>query len=198
MRKLLLLCLLANLFTQLAAQQGADKNLARVKKVNGIEAYILCEPLRPYEVVVDAGTGLKAESLLTGGLVNKSIAGRVEQFVRNIMKQNAKVDAVIYSAGKRIVGVIFTDDGNNKDAGIARVSKMMGYPVFVMNEPLVDYSVLNNRSGGVKWKSLVTAGVVNNSIEEDVQEMVKKLQNRAADAMLFEGGKEGMTIMFKN
>lgn len=198
MRKLLLLCLLANLFTQLAAQQGTDKNLARVKKVNGIEAYILCEPLRPYEVVVDAGTGLKAESLLTGGLVNKSIAGRVEQFVRNIMKQNAKVDAVIYSAGKRIVGVIFTDDGNNKDAGIARVSKMMGYPVFVMNEPLVDYSVLNNRSGGVKWKSLVTAGVVNNSIEEDVQEMVKKLQNRAADAMLFEGGKEGMTIMFKN
>ena len=38
---------------------------------------------------------------------------------------------------------------------------------------------------------------MNNSIEEDVQVMVKKLQNRAADAMLFEGGKDGMTIMFK-
>lgn len=174
-----------------------DKNVARVKRVNGVEAYILCEPLRPYEVVVDAGTGIKAESLLTAGLVNKSIAGRVEQFVRNIMKQNAKVDAVIYSAGKRMVGVIFTDD-NQQYAGLGRVSKIMGYPVFVMNEPLVDYSVLNNKSGGIKWKSLVTAGVVNNSIEEDVQEMVKKLQNRAADAMIFEGGKEGMTIMYKN
>jgi hypothetical protein len=198
MKKLLMFCLFANMFIQLAAQNGGDKNLARVKKVNGVEAYILCEPLRPYEVVVDAGTGLKAESLLTAGLVNKSIAGRVEQFVRNIMKQNAKVDAVIYSAGKRMVGIVFTDDGNKKDAGIGRVSKVMGYPVFIMSEPLIDYSVLNNKSSGVKWKSLVTAGVVNNSIEEDVQEMVKKLQNRSADAMLFEGGKEGMTIMFKD
>jgi hypothetical protein len=198
MRKVIALCLLAITFMFAAAQKPAETNLARVKRVNGIEAYILCEPVRPYEVVVDAGTGLKAESLLTGGLVNKSIAGRVEQFVRNIMKQNAKVDAVVYSAGKRIVGVIFTDGEKTKDVGIARVSRIMGYPVFVMNEPLVDYAVLNNKSGGIKWKSLVTAGVVNNSIEEDVQEMVKKLQNRAADAMVFEGGKEGMTIMFKN
>ncbi len=198
MRKLMLCCLLIGTMLQVVAQKTTDKNIARVKRVNGIEAYILCEPLRPYEVVVDAGTGLKAESLLTGGLINKSISGRVEQFVRNIMKQNAKVDAVIYSAGKRIVGVIFTDEGNKKDEGLARVSKIMGYPVFVMNEPLVDYAVLNNKSGGIKWKSLVTAGVVNNSIEEDVQAMVKKMQNRAADGMLFEGGKEGMTIMFKN
>jgi hypothetical protein len=111
MRKLFAFCLLASTFMQAAAQTTSEASLARVKKVNGIETYILCEPLRPYEVVVDAGTGLKAESLLTGGLVNKSIAGRVEQFVRNIMKQNAKVDAVVYSAGKRIVGVIFTDGG---------------------------------------------------------------------------------------
>jgi hypothetical protein len=155
-----------------------------------VEAYILCEPLRPYEVVVDAGTGFKAESLLTGGLVNKCIAGRVEQFVRNIMKQNAHIDAVIYSAGKRIVGVVFTDAGNNKEEGIARVSRIMGYHVFVMNEPLIDYSVLNNKSGGIKWKSLVTAGVVNNSIEEDVQEMVKKLQNRAQTPCFLKGVKK--------
>ncbi|MBD0366042.1 MAG: hypothetical protein ICV53_08060, partial [Flavisolibacter sp.] len=136
-----------------------------------------------------AGTGRKAESLLTGGIINKSISGRVEQFVHNVTKQNAKVDAVIYSAGKRIVGVIFTDKSNSKEAGLARVSKVMGYPVFVMNEPVTDYKILNNQNGGVKWKSLLTAGVVNNSIEEDIQAMVKKLQSRAADAMLFDGGK---------
>ncbi|MGZ5246274.1 MAG: hypothetical protein ACXWV5_04375 [Flavitalea sp.] len=198
MRRWILCCLLMGTMLPVIAQKAADKNLARVKKVNGVEAYILCEPVRPYEVVVDAGTGFKAESLLTGGIINKSISGRVEQFVRNIMKQNAKIDAVIYSAGKRIVGIVFTDEGNKTDEGMARVSRIMGYHVFVMNEPVIDYSVLNNRGGGIKWKSLVTAGVMNNSIEEDVQEMVKKLQNRAADAMLFEGGKEGMTIMFKN
>ena len=196
MRKILTLCLLATVLLSAAPPRDDDKNLARVKRVNGLEAYILCEPLRPYEVVVDAGTGIKAESLLTGGIINKSISGRVEQFVRNITKQNAKVDAVIYSAGKRIVGVIFTDKGSSKDAGLGRVSKVMGYPVFVMNEPVADYKVLTSQAGGVKWKSLLTAGVVNNSIEEDVQVMVKKLQSRAADAMMFEGGKDGSAIMF--
>lgn len=70
----------------------------------------------------------------------------------------------------------------------------MGYHTFVMNEPLANYEVINSKGGGVKWKSLVTGGVVNNSIEEDVQVMVKKLQNHAADGMLFDGGKDGMAI----
>lgn len=196
MRKFLVVCLLASVVFTSSTPKEEDKNMARVRRVNGVEAYILCEPVRAYEVVVDAGTGLKAESLLTGGLVNKSISGRVEQFVRNIMKQNAKIDAVVYSAGKRIVGVMFTDT-DKKNSGLGRVSRVMGYPVFVMNEPLQSYQVINNKNGGVKWKSLVTAGVVNNSIEEDVQQMVKKLQNRAADGMLFDGGKDASAIMFE-
>jgi len=194
MKKIITCCLLA--CTVFIAGAQKDTDIAKVKKVNGIEAYILCEPIRPYEVLVDAGTGVKAESLLTGGLINKSISGKVEQFVRKIQKENAKIDAIIYSTGKRIVGVRFIDSSGGQNDGLAKVSKIMGYKVFVMNEPLVDYEVLNNKGGGIKWKSLVTAGLVNNSIEEDVQAMVKKLQNRAADAMMFEGGKEGMTIMF--
>lgn len=195
MKKILALCLLASTVLSAYAPQKEDQTLARVRKVNGVEAYVLCEPVRAYEVIVDAGSGLKAESLLTGGLINKSIAGRVEQFVRNIMKQNARIDAVVYTAGKRITGIKFTDD-DTKNAGIGRVNRVMGYHTFVMNEPLADYDVINSKGGGIKWKSLVTAGVVNNSIEEDVQAMVKKLQNRAADGMLFDGGKEGMAIKF--
>ena len=197
MRKIFASCLLALVVLTSSAPgpNEEDKSLARVRKVNGIEAYVLCEPVRAYEVVVDAGTGLKAESLLTGGIVNKSISARVEQFVRNIMKQNAKVDAVVYSAGKRIVGIKFTDEDKTNTA-IGRVSKVMGYPVFVMNEPLTSYEVINNKGGGIKWKSLVTGGIVNNSIEEDVQVMVKKMQNRAADAMLFDGGKDASAITF--
>lgn len=70
--------------------QKDDDMLARVRKVNGVEAYILCEPLRDYDVLVDAGTGLKAESALTGGLINKSISDRVEQFIRKVTKENGK------------------------------------------------------------------------------------------------------------
>ncbi|MGN6246768.1 MAG: hypothetical protein ACTHNG_00345 [Ginsengibacter sp.] len=177
--------------------QNQDKLLARVRRIDGVEAYILCEPVRDYTTLVDAGTGLKAESLLTGGIVNKSIADRVEQFIRKITKQNARVDAVIYSAGKRIVGVQFTDQATPQTKEIARVSKVNGYPVFVMCEPLTNYSVINSIGSGIKWKSLFTAGLVNNSIEDDVDQMVKKLQSRAADGMLFDGGKGGSAIMFK-
>ena len=186
----------ALIFTVTTFAQKGDDMLARVRKVNGVEAYILCEPLRDYTVLVDAGTGLKAESMLTGGLINKSISDRVEQFIRKVTKENGKVDAVIYSAGKRIIGVTFKDNGTEKTKGIARVSKVGGFPVFVMNEPLTNYSIVNSKGGGIKWKSLLTAGIVNNSIEDDVEAMVKKIQNRAADAVLFDGGKSASAIMF--
>ena len=197
MRKFISVLALLCAFVSVQAQHSSD-HLAKVRRINGVEAYILCEPLREYEVVVDAGTGIKAESLLTGGLVNKSISGRVEQFIRKVTKENAKVDAVIYSTGKRIVGVIWTDKGSKSTNGVGKVSKVLGYPVYVMNEPVKDYEMLNSKGGGVKWKSLLTAGVVNNSIEEDVEIMVKKLQSRAADAMMFEGGKEAMAIKYKD
>lgn len=192
----ILLFLLGSIFF-LQAQKDANRDLARVRKISGVEAYVFCEPVRPYKVVVDAGTGIKAESLLTGGLVNKTISGRMEQFVRNVMKQNAKIDAVLYSSGKRIAGIIFTDEGSSATNGIGRISKVMGYPVFVMNEPLDNYQVVNSRGGGIKWKSLVTAGVINNSIEEDIEQMVKKMQSRAADAILIDGGRDASAIMFK-
>ena len=61
----------------------------------------------------------------------------------------------------------------------------------------MNYTVVNSKNGGIKWKSLLTAGIVNNSIEDDVQAMVKKLQTRASDAMMFDGGKDASVIMFK-
>ena len=197
MKKVLLVITLALLTASISYAQNKE-SLAKVRRINGVEAYILCEPLRDYEVVVDAGSGLKAESLLTGGVVNKTISDRVEQFIRRVTKENARVDAVIYSAGKRIVGVQFKDEGTEKTRGMATVSKVMGYPVFVMNEPVMDYNALGTKAGGIKVKSLVTGGIMNNSIEEDVQQMVKKTQNRAADGILFEGGRDATAIQFRS
>lgn len=194
--KTIYLTVMAIVFSAGTFAQKSDDMLARIRKVNGVEAYILCEPLREYTVLVDAGTGLKAESAFTGGLVNKSISERVEQFVRKVTKENGKVDAVVYSAGKRIIGVSFNDQGTAATKGVGRVSKVGGYPVFVMNEPITDYKVVTSKGGGVKWKSLLTAGIVNNSIEDDVEAMVKKLQARSADGILFDGGKSASAITF--
>lgn len=194
--KSICLALTALIVTINTFAQKTDDMLARVRKINGVEAYILAEPLRDYNVLVDVGTGLKAESMLTGGLVNKSISDRVEQFVRRVTKENGKVDAVIYSSGKRIIGVSFKDNGTPETKGIGRVTKVGGYPAFVMNEPIANYTVVNSKGGGIKWKSMLTGGVINNSIEEDVEQMVKKLQVRSADGVLFDGGKGGSAIMF--
>ena len=122
----------------------------------------------------------------------------MEQFVRRVTKENGKIDAVVYSTGKRIVGVQWKDEATPDTKGIGRVSKVAGYPVYVMNEPIVNYSVVNSKGGGIKWKSVLTAGVVNNSIEDDVEAMVKKIQTRAADGILFDGGKSASAIMFDN
>lgn len=178
--------------------QGNEVELGRVKKVNGIETYIMCEPLRDYEVLVDVATGVKAESVITGGLVNKSISGRVEQFVNRAKKENANVEAIVYTSGKRVVGVKFKDVGTEQNKSIARPSKMKGRPVFVMCEPLKSYTSLQSKGGGVKWKSAMTAGLINNSIEEDVEKIVGKLEGeKDVDAFYFDGTKEGEGISFK-
>jgi len=170
---------------------------AKVRKVNGVEVYIMAEPLRKYETVVDVGTGAKAESLLTGGLVNKSISGRVEQFIKRAKKENENFDAIIYSAGKRITTVRFTDAGNAKTIGIAKVNMMRGMPIFVMSEPIKDYEVLRSEGGGIKWKSALTAGIVNNSIEEDIEKIVNKLDGvKNVQAFYLDGSKEGQAIRF--
>ena len=176
----------------------AQNDLARVKKVNGVEVYIMCEPLREYETVVDVGTGLKAESLITGGLVNKSISGRVEQYINRAKKENAAIDAIVYTSGKRVVGVKFKGTATEQNKGIGRASKMKGSPVFVMCEPLTAYQVLQSKGGGIKWKSAFTGGLVNNSIEEDVEKIVNKLDGvKGVEAFYFDGTKEGEAIGFK-
>lgn len=177
--------------------QTDETELARVKRMNGVEIYIMCEPLREYEVVVDINTGAKAESILTGGLINKSISGRVEQFINRAKKENENFDAIVYTSGKRIVGVKFKDSGTEQNIGIGKVFKMKGHPVFVMCEPFKSYVILKSKGGGIKWKSAFTVGLVNNSIEEDVNKIVKKLEDvKNVDAFLFDGTKEGEAISF--
>lgn len=180
------------------ANAQTEKDLAKVGKMNGVETYIMCEPLREYESVVDVNTGIKAESVLTGGLVNKSISGRVEQFINRVKKENANIDAIIYTSGKRIIGVKFKDAGTEKTIGIAKVVKIKGNPVFVMCEPISSYEVLKTKGGGIKWKSAFTAGLVNNSIEEDVEKIVDKLDGvKNVQGFLFDGTKEGQAIGFR-
>ncbi|MEM9984998.1 MAG: hypothetical protein AAF804_07860, partial [Bacteroidota bacterium] len=180
MRKQFIVLLLLSIIGAVTCLGQADEGLARVYKINGKEAYILSEPLRSYEVVFDVGTGLKAASILTAGLVNEGVSAKAAQFVRKIQEeaeaQGIEYDAVIYASGKSAAAITFTDD-NKDQAGLARVKEIDGVEIYIQSEPLKEYEILTTSRGGIKAKSYLTAGLVNNSIEQDVAQFVRKLTN---------------------
>lgn len=191
--------------------QADQSDLARVKKMNGIEVYVMAEPLIDYEVAFDLGgltdlkSNIKAKSLLTGGLVTENVSDKLNQLVNRANEKASKnhheIDAVIYSNAKTAVAVRFTTEGTPETQGISRVSKLKGKRVFVYSEPLLDYDVINEKKGKAqKGTSLVTAGLVNSSIEEDIQKLVDKLTKDATkkghriDGIIYSSGKSGIGI----
>lgn len=179
-----------------------QEGLAKVQRLDGVEAYILSEPLREYETVTSVTTGVKAESILTGGLINESISDKVLQFIRRARKQGASFDAVMYSGGKNLVTIRFTDISSKTNKGIGKVRKLENVDVYVLAEPLSDYETIissGQNLSNVKWKSLLTGGIVNNSIEEDLSGMIKNMRGSGVtmDGMIYTGGKSGMSFRYK-
>ena len=187
------------LITIFAFKAEDEEGLARVSKIQGIEIYMLSEPVRDYEVISDVSNGINASSAITGGMVNESIADKAAKFVRRAMKENSRIDAVVYSSGKRVVGIRFKDAATPETKGIGRVKKINGLDTFVLSEPLQDYEVLTSKGGGIKWKSYVTGGLINNSIEEDIEKMVKKIQGNgtSVDGVIYSAGKSASGFRYR-
>lgn len=199
MKKISTFLLALSLLISLGFTKGEEEGLARVNKLQGIEIYMLSEPVRDYEVISDVSTGINTTSAITGGMVNESIADKASNFVRKAMKQNSRIDAVVYSSGKRIVGIRFTDSPSPATKGIGRVKKINGYDTYVLAEPLQDYEVLTSKGGGIKWKSYITGGLINNSIEEDIERMVKKIQGNGTsiDGIIYSAGKTASGFRYR-
>ncbi|MDO1451141.1 hypothetical protein Q0590_33010 [Rhodocytophaga aerolata] len=187
----------------------STKGLARVTKMQGYEVYALCEPLREYEVVFDVTTGAKASSMLTGGVVNEGISDKLSQFVNRAMKEakekNQTFDAILYSGGKKVVAIKFKEAGNEKTKGIAKVNKLEGLEVYVMSEPMEDYETIIDVNTGLKAKSYLSGGLVNNSIEEDMAQYVRRTIREAEEAkkekpeaVVYTGGKRAIGVKLKS
>lgn len=207
MQKLIFIVLFVFAIHQAAFSQKSTKGMARVSKMQGIEVYALCEPVREYEEAFDVITGAKAASLLTGGLINEGVSEKLSQFVSRAKKEadkrDLKIDAIIYSDGKKVIAVKFKGTATEANKGIAKVSKLEGTEVYVMNEPLRDYESTVDVTTGVKAKSYVTGGIVNNSIEEDMAQYVRRALKEAeetdkkVDAVVYSGGKRAIGVTFK-
>jgi hypothetical protein len=73
----------------------------------------------------------------------------------------------------------------------------------VFSEPIAEYEVVSKKGGGFKMKSLVTGGLVNNSIEEDLKQFVTRIQKDCEDdhlqldGVIYTTGKSAVGIKLK-
>ncbi|WP_457611308.1 hypothetical protein [Lutibacter sp.] len=196
MRKIILI--VALLVTTIAISQRK----AKVHNVNGIEVYILAEPVRNYEIVNTAKNSIKWGSYITGGLINQSISTKVSKFIKTLLKdytqEGITFDAILYTSGKNMTAIRFTEEATTNNKGIATVHKLNGIPFYVMSEPVEEYKYIGTIGKGIKWKSLVTAGILNNSIEEDLVKFAKKVENKfrkgKINAIVYSNGKKAISI----
>lgn len=188
----------------LVAMNCFAQQKSKVQKVNGIEVYLLAEPIREYETLKSGGKGIQWGSAITGGLINESIATKVTKYIKKLAKEykdkNIEFDAIIYSNGKQMTAIKFTDEKTDENDRIAIVQKIEGVPFFVMSEPIYEYEFVETVGGGIKWKSALTGGLINNSIEQDLMKfankMNKKFRKKKISAIIYERGKKANAIKF--
>lgn len=187
--------------------QEDENNLARVNRVNGTPVYIYSEPLNDYGVVATKGTGGKMGSLLTGGVVNEGVSAKASQYLKRLNKEAKKkkfeFDAVLYSSGKQAAAIKWNDNFDSEKKDMARVKSINGVLVFALCEPVSDYDVVIEKSGGAKVGSYLSGGLANKGIEGDLTQFVKRIQKAAdeegktIDAIIYNAGKRAIGIKFK-
>jgi len=199
MRKILSVLVLIIAINSFAQQKS------KVQKVNGIEVYLLAEPVREYETLKTGGKGIQWGSAITGGLINESIATKVTKYIKKLAQEykekNIDFDAIIYTNGKQMTAIKFTDKKTDENDRVAIVQKIEGIPFFVMSEPINEFDFVKTIGGGIKWKSAITGGLINNSIEQDLikfaKKMSKKFRKKQISAIIYERGKKATAILFK-
>jgi hypothetical protein len=190
-------------------QNDSKKGLARVNKLEGVELYFMSEPTRKY-VKVNESDGLlgnvSVKALGSGGLSTPTIEEKAQRLVKNTVtmasKDGKQVDAVIYSGGKYLIGIKFVEAPTPQNDGIARVKKINGIDAYVFSEPLAPYEKISE--GKAKKRnssSLITAGLVNSAIDEDLTKLVKSAMdddiNTTEFGVVYTTGKTGIGIKYQ-
>jgi hypothetical protein len=99
--KLSIIVLLAALFLLSFKYYEDTKGLARVQKLKGKEVYVMCEPLRDYNVVETVGSALAIRTS------SCKVDNLVESFMNKAMRQDVDFDAVIVDGDNKATLVKF-------------------------------------------------------------------------------------------
>ena len=193
--------------------QEDKTGLGRAKKLNGIEVYFMSEPLREYKVIFEVGglldvkSNAQVKSVATGGIATETISEKANKLATRIIEKATtdghEVDALIYNSAKTAIAVKFTDEPTEDTKGIARVNKIKNVQIYILCEPLLKYEIINeSKAKSKKGRSMMTLGLVNSSIEEDINKLVDRVIDDAKkkrhqiDAVIYSTGKNGNGIKF--
>jgi hypothetical protein len=177
----------------------SQMNAAKVQKIDGIEVYILNEPMRRYKIITEKASYVQPITILSKGRKDESIEEKVSSLVRKIKRtsqhQNLSLDAVMYTHGRGAFGIHFTDTTDGDKAGLAIVQKINNVQVYILAEPVAAFSVEGSRKSLFKLKSVSTYGLINNTIEEDVARFVSRLAKKySIDGLIYNTGKSAIGI----
>lgn len=183
-----------------------EQNEAQVEVINGMEVYIMNEPVRPYQVISDSKQKANWWGGLTGGTVNGSIHKKVDLFTRavkeKITEEQKQGDAILYKGDKSVQIIAFTDKATPQTERRAKVKEINGVQVFIMAKPLADFQVVKQKRDGYKWKTKFTSGLVHYSIEEDVKRYTKRFKKwsnaHKINAIYYTNGRKASGIVFNN
>lgn len=176
--------------------------IGKVSTVKGKEVYILNKPLRPYKVVLEVNAGPQATSVVTGGMINEGVSKKTDQFLRKAereaKREEVDYDALLYQQGKKAEAIKFIGDDED-NAGLAKVSTIESVQVYIRCEPVTPYRKVKTGSGGIKAKSYLSGGLINNSIEEDVKQYIRILQksDKSIEGIIYTSGKKATGVVFE-
>ena len=208
-RLMALSVIFSSAFALFSFQTESKRGLARVNKLEGVEVYFMSEPLRHY-VKVNESDGLlgnvSVKALGSGGLSTPTIEEKAQRLVKNTVtmagKDGKQIDAVIYSGGKYLIGIKFTEAPTPQNEGIGRVRKINGVDAYVFAEPLAGYEKISEGKAKKRnGSSMITAGLVNSAIDEDLTKLVSSAMDdevKAEDfAVVYNSGKTGIGIKYQ-
>ena len=174
MKKLLVLIAIIT-FCEFTFSQLDNKLMCRVNKIQGKEVYVMCEPVREYDVV-DKVNSTVAQLLGVAPTLSNMVNTLVDKAVNKEQKGKVKpFDAIVTTDGNNAILIKFRDENTDKKC-IATASKIQGKEVYILSEPLRDYSSVDKVNSA--FAQIIG---IDPTIDNMVKTMVDKAVNKEVD-----------------
>jgi hypothetical protein len=146
-----------------------------VNKIQGKEVYVMCEPVREYDVV-DKVNSTVAQLLGVAPTLSNMVNTLVDKAVNKEQKGKVKpFDAIVTTDGNNAILIKFRDENTDKKC-IATASKIQGKEVYILSEPLRDYSSVDKVNSA--FAQIIG---IDPTIDNMVKTMVDKAVNKEVD-----------------